>query len=147
MSSGISSNAMFKKALVPVDLTETHQQSLDVAARLAAPDGAVVLLHVIEVLHGLSREEEPAFYQRLERKARAHLDHLRRRLEGRAVGVAAEVAFGQRGREVIRFATQEGVDLIVLTSHRVDPTDPGTRWGSLSYQIAFLAPCPVMLVK
>src|SRR5262249_46848850 len=138
---------MFKKVLVPVDLTDTHQQALDIAARLATPGGDVVVLHVIELLHGLSREEEPDFYRRLERKARAHLERLLPRLGAQPVPAVAEVLYGERAREIIRYALERGVDLIVLTSHRVEPANPETRWGGLSYKIGFLAPCPVMLVK
>ena len=42
---------MFKKILVPVDLTDVHQPALDIAARLAKEnDGEVTLLHVVEVI-------------------------------------------------------------------------------------------------
>lgn len=139
---------MFQKILVPVDLTDAHQQTLDIAARLAAQGGGqVVLLHVIELLTGLPREEEPDFYQRLERKAQAHLERLLRRLGERNVPARAEVLYGERAREILRYAVAEGVDLVVLTSHRIDPANPETRWGTLSHKVGLLAPCPVLLVK
>jgi universal stress protein A len=139
---------MFKQILVPVDLTDAHGQTLDIAGRLAALGGGeVTLLHVIELLHGLSREEDPDFYRRLERKARAHLERLIRRLQGLPGSGRFEIRYGNRGREIIRTAQDLGADLIVLTSHRIDPTDPETRWGSLSYKVGLLAQCPVFLVK
>ena len=58
---------MFRKILVPVDLSDRHGQALEIAARLAkASDGEVTLLHVIEMIPGLNLEEERDFYQRLE---------------------------------------------------------------------------------
>jgi Universal stress protein family len=50
---------MFPKILWPVDLTDRHQQALDIAGELATQSrGAVTLLHVVEVVPGLSMEEE-----------------------------------------------------------------------------------------
>src|SRR5437763_829339 len=136
---------MFRKILMPVDLTDRHDRALEIAAGLAPVGGAVTLLHVIELLHGVPREEEPEFYQRLEETARAHLDRLAAALQGRSVTVRAELLFGRRGPDVVRYAQDTGADLIVLTSHPVDPAKPGESWGTLSYFIGIAARCPVLL--
>ncbi|HXG11330.1 MAG TPA: universal stress protein [Gemmataceae bacterium] len=139
---------MFKKILVPVDLTDKHRQAVDIAADLAGSSrGEVTLLHVIELIPGLPVEEEKEFYQRLQRKARAHLDKLLDRLIQRQVTARSEIILGNRTSEVIRFAQQTDTDLIVLTSHRIDLENPGAGWGSLSYKIGILSQCPVLLVK
>jgi nucleotide-binding universal stress UspA family protein len=139
---------MFQKVLVPVDLTDRHQPALEIAAKLVAPAGGeVLLLHVVEVLQGLPREEEPSFYQRLERKAGIHLNRLLGHLKDRQVTGRAVVLFGERVPEALRYAEQEGVGLIVLTSHPVDPSKPGAGWGTMSYLIGIAARCPVLLVK
>ena len=52
-----------------------------------------------------------------------------------------------RQPEILRYAAQEKVDLVVLTSHRIDPANPEARWGTLSHKVGLLAPCPVLLVK
>ena len=49
--------------------------------------------------------------------------------------------------KISRFADAQGVDLIALASHAVDPTKAGRGWGTLSYKIGMLAECPVLLVK
>jgi nucleotide-binding universal stress UspA family protein len=139
---------MFKKILVPIDLTDRHGAALDAAMDLAQQSGGeVVLIHVIEVIPGLSMEAEREFYNRLERMARAHLDRLGARLGDRAVRFREEVLFGNRGMEVIRYAAHMGIDLIVLTSPRIDPHNLAAGWGSLSYKISITCPCPVLLVK
>src|SRR5205823_6066772 len=71
-----SETAMFRNILVPVDLTDRHGRALEIAAGLAPAGGAVTLLHIIELLHGVPREEESEFYERLEETAREHLDRL-----------------------------------------------------------------------
>src|SRR5262249_55957501 len=101
---------------MPVDLTDRHQAALETAAGLVAPGGQGTLPHVIEVIHGLPMEEEKGFYGKLERAARKHLDRLGAELERRKVAWRAEVLYGQRGAEVIRYAGSQGSDLIVVTS-------------------------------
>lgn len=139
---------MFQKILVPVDLTDKHQRALEIALQLAGQAGGeVTLLHVIELIQGLSMDEERGFYQRLERTAHARLERLRASLAGHKVPVTVQVVFGDRAREVMQHASHTGTELIILTSHRVDPQDPGTHWGTLSYKLGILAQCPILLVK
>lgn len=138
---------MFRHILVPVDLTDRHARALKIATGLATAGGTVTLLHVIELLHGVPREEEPEFYERLEETAREHLNRLAATVHGRSVTIRAELLFGRRGPDVVRYAQDAGADLIVLTSHPVDPAKPGETWGTLSYFIGIAARCPVLLVK
>ena len=139
---------MFKKILVPVDLSDTHQQAIEIAARLAgASDGQVTLLHVVEVIPGLWVEEERDFYDRIETAARDHLTRIGRQLEDMHVPRREEIIFGNRAEEIVRYAVEMGVDLIVLSSHRIDLKNPGAGWGTLSYKIGILSQCPVLLVK
>ncbi len=138
---------MFHKIVVPVDLTDRHGPVLDLAARLASGSAEVVVLHVIEVLHGLGREGDPEFYRRLETKANRHVGLMVEALRGKKVTARGEVLYGDRADEIVRFARQEGADLIALASHPVDPARPGAGWGTLSYRVGLLATCPVLLVK
>jgi universal stress protein A len=138
---------MFQRILVPVDLTDKHQQAIDLAARLLDSGGEIVVLHVIELLHGLSQEEGRDFYRRLERAAVKQLQPLVRSLGDRQIPARQEIRYGDRAQEVLRFCQESGVDLIVLTSHRIGPSNPTTGWGTLSYKIGILAQCPVLLVK
>jgi nucleotide-binding universal stress UspA family protein len=139
---------MFAKILVPVDLTDTHQQAIEIAAQLASESGGqVTLLHVVEVIPGLWVDEERDFYDRLETAARDHLARLGRTLEERNLTRREEIIFGSRAEEIVRYAMEAGVDLIVLKSHRIDLKNPGAGWGTLSYKISILSQCPVLLVK
>ncbi len=139
---------MFKKILLPVDLADKHGPALNVAADLAnLGGGEIVLLHVIEVIAGLPMEEERDFYGRLEKRAREHLGRLGGQLKRRGVAWRTEILYGHRGAEVVRFAAATGIDLIVLTSPRLDPSNLAAGWGSLSYKISIVCPCPVLLVK
>ena len=139
---------MFKKILLPLDVSDRHGPALDAAADLAGPGGAeITLLHVIEVIAGLTMEEEKDFYRRLEKAARAKLAQLGDRLKPRNVAWRAEVLYGNRGAEVVRYARESGTDLIILTAPRFDPQNPAASWGGMSYKFSLFAPCPVLLVK
>lgn len=139
---------MFRKILVPVDLSDRHQQALEIGARLAkASDGEVTLLHVIEIIPGLTLEEERDFYQRLEQAALDHLTRLGRYLAENHVSRQEEIVYGSRAPEIVRYAMESGIDLIVLSSHRIDPKDPAAGWGTVSYKVGILSQCPVLLVK
>jgi nucleotide-binding universal stress UspA family protein len=139
---------MFKKILLPLDLTDRHAAALRLAAELARQSGGeVTLLHVVEVIPGLSREEESPFYARLERKAAAHLERWAGELSSAQVTVRGEVLFGERVREVLDYVSRAAVDLIVLTSPPFEPERPIAGLGSLSYRIGLVCKCPVLLVK
>jgi len=139
---------MFKNILLPVDMTDKHIPALDAAAELAKQSGGeIVLLHVIEVIPGLALEQERGFYGRLEKAAQGHLGKLGAQLKQLGIHWRAEAVYGNRGAEVVRFAAATGVDLIVLTSPRPDPSNLGASWGSLSHKISFTCQCPVLLVK
>jgi nucleotide-binding universal stress UspA family protein len=139
---------MFKHILVPVDLTDGHGPALDIAAELArAAAGQVTVLHVIELITGVSAEEGRDFYGRLEKKARAHLAGLGARLAGHQVAWQAAVVFGDRTAEILRYAQESGTDLVVLTSHRIDVQHGTGGVGTLSHRIGILAPSPVLPVK
>jgi nucleotide-binding universal stress UspA family protein len=139
---------MFKKILLPVDLSDKHDQAIESATALASQSrGDVVLLHVIDTIAGLSMDEEKAFYTRLQKAAEKHLAKLAGKLKSRKVPCHVDVLFGHRAPEVVRHANKIGADLIVLTAPRLDPDNPAVGWGSLSYKISILSGSPVLLVK
>jgi nucleotide-binding universal stress UspA family protein len=138
---------MFKNILLPLDLTDKHQAALEQTAELALQSGGkVTLFHVIETIPGLSSEDEKPFYDRLERRARKHLELQGAALTARKISWTVEVRFGNRAVETADFA-KSGADLIVLTTPRFDINNPTAGWGSMSWRISLLAPCPVFLVK
>jgi nucleotide-binding universal stress UspA family protein len=138
---------MFKKVLLPVDLSNRHGQALKIGYSLALQNrGELILLHVIELISGLSMREEKAFYEKLEKAAETHLRKLAKKGSAK-ITVRRRIILGRRGASIIKFATQMGADLIVLTAPKVDFKNPSPGWGSLSYKISILARCPVLLVK
>jgi nucleotide-binding universal stress UspA family protein len=139
---------MFKKILLPVDFSNRHGPALEIGQNLARQNrGEIILLHVIELIAGLSMSEEKNFYQKLEKVAEARLKKLQAQAGRGKVRCSRRILFGHRGPMVIKFAKEIGADLIVLTAPQVDLRNPSVGWGSLSYKISILARCPVLLVK
>ena len=48
---------------------------------------------------------------------------------------------------VSRFALEQGCDLIALASRPATPEQPVGGLGTISQQVALLAPCDVLLVR
>lgn len=138
---------MFQRILVPVDLTQKNTHAVETARDLAAESGGTVtLLHVIETLD-LPFEELEGFYARLEEKARRAMEEMAKPLQEAGLSFARRVSYGRRAEEIVDFAAEEDSDLIILSSHRIDLENPGSSWTTLSYKVAILAQCPVLLVK
>jgi nucleotide-binding universal stress UspA family protein len=142
---------MFEKILVPLDFTDKNRAAVERARDLVRAEGEVTLLHVIEELADIPFEELEDFYRRLEERAVRRLKELAEiagpARDGEGVEIRREVVYGRRAREIVRFAEERETDLIVLGSHPVDRERPGEAWATLSYQVAILARCPVLLLK
>lgn len=139
---------MFKRILVPVDLTERSSTAVDAALTLAQQMGAeVILLHVIETIEHVEIEEMRPFYERLAISAKRGLREFSERFEAENLQVEQALVYGHRTGAIVDFAIERQADLIVMASHRIDPDRPGHGWSSISYAVAILSPCPVLLVK
>jgi nucleotide-binding universal stress UspA family protein len=131
-----------------VDLSERSAAAIDVASELAAVNQSdIILLHVIETIEHLDFDELRPFYKKLDDRAAAGLDRLRSRASQSGATADVETIYGKRARSIIEFATNRRVDLIVLNSHRVEPGDTAFGLATISYEVAVLAPCPVLLLK
>jgi nucleotide-binding universal stress UspA family protein len=139
---------MYQRILVPVDLSEKSLSAVDVAYDFASQSGAqVILLHVIETVEHVAFDELKPFYQRLEASARNGLQECAEKFVQNKLSIDQAVVYGHRTKEIIDYAIANRSDLIIVASHRIDPDRPGHDWSSISYSVAILSPCPVLLVK
>lgn len=139
---------MFRKILVPSDLTDRTAKALEAAAGISKTDDAhVTVLHVIEMIDGADFDELASFYQKLEERGRKQLQELVSGARGLRGRVDIAIVYGKRADEVLRFAREKDIDLIVLASHPLDPSKPYAGMGTMSYKLGILAPCAVLLLK
>ena len=138
---------MFKDILVPTDFSDEDSSALDIAVKLCSIDnGKINLLHVIEVIANTTFEEFEEFYTVLEKRAFEDMNGMTAQFQDQAT-IVPRVVYGNRAQEILRFAEENRVDLIVMKSHRIDVEDRAQGWGTISYKVGILAQCPVMLVK
>ena len=142
---------MFRKILVPVDFTEKNEPALEsaieISGRSNGEESEVTLLHVIETIEHIEFDEMSDFYRGLETRASAKLFALEERLQKSGVRVRQDILYGKRAETIVRYAEEHGTDLVILSSHKVDRDHPALGWGTISYRIAIVVRCPVLLVK
>jgi nucleotide-binding universal stress UspA family protein len=140
---------MFRKILVPVDFSDKNQAALDSALQVADREGGeITLLHVVETIEHIEFEEMSDFYRGLETRAIAKLFTLQEKVQaGSSARVRHDVVFGKRAESIVEYADEHGTDLLILSSHKVDRDHPALGLGTISYRIAIVARCPVLLVK
>ena len=139
---------MFRNILLPTDLTEKSDKALDVALNIHS-DGEckITLLHVIEAIDDAEDEEFRPFYEKLTERAFRKMEGMVPRTGSYGGNIHIEVLHGNRVREIVGFARENAVDLIVLGSHRIENIDQAEGWATISYRVAILAHCPVLMVK
>lgn len=138
----------FQHILLPVDFTPKNIAALDIALEMAVQYGSrISLLHVIERVHLPDDDELRALYAHLEVKAHLEMSEMAARFAIHQIPVSQHVTFGPRADEIVRFADEHAADLILMSSHKVDPNRLVKSWSTVSYHVSLLCSCPVLLVK
>ncbi len=140
--------------LVPLDFSRHSQTALCHAKELAAVyDARLDLLHVVEDRLRL----HPAFYNTdvmtiagidpdLLGKAAEELRQFYRETEGPDTDVDIHVWKGHAAHEIIRFATEHGSDLVVMSTHGLGGLEHFLL-GSVAEKVVRRSPAPVFTVK
>jgi nucleotide-binding universal stress UspA family protein len=138
---------MFKKIMVPIDLSDAKNPALLIAKRIAIQNKAqLTLLHVIEKIEYLPSDETKDFYARLKKTGFAKLHRIAKKMIAGGE-IVTKIALGNRAKSIVEYAEKNDIDLIVMNSHRIDLKEPNKGWGTISYKVAILSQCPVLLVK
>lgn len=158
-----------KNILVATDFSDTASSAVTQAAKLAAGAGAkLTLLHVIysekinETLLGLDAMEyltramsTPAgsnpyaptlALDRLRETAQEKLDKAAAAISGPKFAVETAVVDGRPSEEVLKYARDQGVDLIVVGTNGRGAIGKALL-GSVADHVIRQAECPVMVVR
>ena len=141
-----------KKVLVPTDFSDSARHALTYGTSFAREYGAeLVLLHVVENLTvGYASDLFPVpmaeVFQEISGYARAELAKLGAEAREKGVSVREEVVQGKPSAEIIRFAREGDVDMIVLGTHGKGMLDQAL-FGSTTERVVRRAPCPVLTVR
>lgn len=138
----------FQHILAPIDFTEKNAAAMEVVREIALANQArVTLLHVIETIDFVEGKELEDFYNMLEDRARRNLDAAANRLVEDGLVVHADVVYGKRAAEIVRYAEEQQVGLIIMSSRPIPRDAPARGMGAISQQVAIWCQCPVLLVK
>jgi nucleotide-binding universal stress UspA family protein len=141
---------MVRSLLVPLDGSPFSEHALPLALGLAKRSGAALkLLHVQPPYVTLPPDADlgPPLEEELDRNARAYLDALARRIAGVAsVRFDAKILVGEVAPTVRRYAEEQGVNLVVMSTHGRGPV--ARFWlGSVADELMSDASIPILLVR
>jgi len=144
-----------KNILCPTDFSDPSYEALKAADELAVHFGAT--LHIVNVVPLVPIVEAPigvesasfnvaSYQQELEGQAQKSLKNLAEQKISRGVTAVTEVLIGNASGEVMRYAGEKGIDMIVIATHGLS----GWRRfisGSTTEQIVRQASCPVLTIR
>ena len=135
---------MYKKILVPIVIDEQHdtQASYLVARALADKDAEFVILHVVEEIPGYI---STAISNEILQKTREGVRKLVIQSARALPGATAKVITGHAGRTIVDYASENGIDCIVMASHQ-----PGLEdflLGSTASRVVRHAKCSVHVIR
>lgn len=143
----------FKKILVPVDFSRHSKEAVQTALDLARQyNASVKLVHVYQpVDYGLPEgflSYSPVTLNELIAALEKHLEATQNEAQAMAgnVPVSSVLLHGAISSEIVRFAKDEGYELIVMGTH--GRTGLGhVMLGSVAEKVLRTAPCPVLTVR
>lgn len=102
---------------------------------------------MVETIEGDAQEEFGEFYNKLRIRAEKKMADIAGRYESRNWSIESQTLIGKRVNEIVRFAYEHEIDLIILASHRINKIEPMDGWATISYSVGILSHCPVLIVK
>ena len=159
---------MYKKILVPLDGSKLAECALPHAEELAksCDTAEVILISVTEQIRGRTRAPETyeryqasddtgvekagseitVTFGKLERQALRYLGRTAKRLEAKGIKVRTEVLFWPPAEAIVAYAEQNGVSIIVMSSHgRSGPSR--SAHGSVADKVLKISCVPVLMVR
>ena len=107
---------MYDNILVPLDGTATDRAIIDhVKALAGATRSRVILLHVAD--GWAARTYGPDAVSPEINEDTAYLARVRNEFETAGIRAAAELAYGDPAREIVKHVRQKGCDLVAMSTH------------------------------
>ncbi len=137
-----------RNILVPIDLSDESALLLQWAlAECNSDEDRLTLLHVVETHHLgwelISRDySDEKLLERAREAAGAGLSRLG---DDHPFPIDASVRWGKPAEEILRFAEDNGIDLIVIGRHGAG-TMAARLLGGTADKVIRAAPCPVLVV-
>lgn len=142
----------FQKILVPLDGSEFAEAALGPALSIARPmEAELVLFRVAQPIpRTQALADMPDVFADVVaaayREAEFYLQELQRRLAYPRLSIEHRAGEDGVARQILDFSAQEGVDLVVMTSHGRTGV---RRWmyGSVAEKILHSCPCSTLIIR
>ena len=141
-----------KRILVPTDFSEASEAAMKYGRALAeAFNASLDVLHVMEDPFVYAPTSEgymppPSFYEEMETATRDRLSKILTDAEREKLRARLVTKKGSPFVEVIRYAKENGVDLIVMGTHGRGAI-AHMLMGSVAEKVVRKGPCPVLTVR
>ncbi|MDL5361439.1 universal stress protein [Halalkalicoccus sp. NIPERK01] len=141
---------MYDRILVPTDGSAGVERAIEQAVALASVHGATI--HAVFVVNTASFASLPmetsweGVSDMLREDGEEALERVREIAEGRDVPVETALIEGTPSKEVVRYAEEEGCDLIVMGTHGRGGIDR-LLLGSVAERVVRGSPVPVLTVR
>lgn len=135
---------MYNKILVPVsfDSDRNTAGAIQVAQALSATGAQITLMHVMEHIPGYAISYMPTDYVA---ESRVAIEQELAEMGSALPNAQAVVVEGHSGRTIVDWADENGVDCIVIASHRPGMQD--LLLGSTASQVVRHASCAVHVLR
>jgi nucleotide-binding universal stress UspA family protein len=138
---------MYQRVLLPLDGSELAEVALSYAKGIAGRLGLeVLLLHVAGKGEAESLPLHRAYIDEASERLRREMAEVQGKTGGQPVVVKGEVAVGYPAEEILRYAGEKEVDLILMATHGRSGI---RRWvlGSVADKVLRSAALPVLLIR
>ena len=141
-----------KLVLIPTDFSEYSKAALPYAVDISRKYGAkLVILHIFdeELLSPIFFETGKTakeYFERLQNRFEAAVEDFLSGVNTDGIELEAELGNGTPFVEIIRFAKENGADIIVMGTHGRTGI-AHTLLGSVTEKVVRKSPCPVMVIR
>lgn len=153
-------NQPFSNILVPHDGTEISDKALDEGIKFATLfDSKLTILYVIEeqiippnmILSFIKKKAEiheakKNIVEIIKSGAESMLRNRVQTAKDKNIDVDAEIRIGSPSKEILNYATEKNIDIIIMGSRQKGGIEKIKALGSVARKISEMSECPVLLV-
>ncbi|SFR57399.1 MULTISPECIES: universal stress protein [Halorubrum] len=141
---------MYDEILVPTDGSEAVDRALDHAVRLATDhDATLHALYVVDqrIATANSGDLHDDVVEDLESQGETAVDAVADAAAAAGLDAETHIAHGTPDTEIVEYADEAGIDVIVMSPEGKSPRERIRSLGSVSDRVADDASVPVFLIK
>ncbi len=134
------------RVLVPIDFSTASFQSLAETIAFVEHPSSIYVLHVLTPISAI---EPGVLWETINEQSR--IENVKKAFENHChdwvdLGISFEVMIGDAGSEIVRYAQNHHIELIVIASHGRTGLSR-LLLGSVAERVVRCSPCPVLVLR